>query len=65
MGIKRKQSGPAPVYPHRWQELAIDVNRMDEARREYMKANRSATLIQAHRACAEHLRTHRQRYSTG
>ncbi len=62
MGIKRKQKGMAPTYSERWKELATDINRMDEARAEYRKVHPAATLIQAHRACAEHLRKHRERY---
>ncbi len=64
MGIKRKQKGQAPVYPERWQNLATDINRMDAARQAYRDANPKATLIQAHRACAEHLRKHRARYNS-
>lgn len=49
MGIKRKKSGPTPIYSERWQNLATQESRQREAVQEYMSANKS-TLIEAHRA---------------
>lgn len=64
MGIKRKRSGPAPMFKERWQELAKSVDRIDDARYEYRRLHPEVSLIQAHRAVAafhrEYVKTYKR-----
>lgn len=49
MSIKHKRSGPVPIFPERWQELAKDPNRLVEAAREYRSVYKNASLVEAAR----------------
>ena len=62
MGIKKKQKGIAPTFPHRWQELATNEARSQEARQAYMDTHPKATLIESHRAVTAFQREYKQRY---
>lgn len=49
MGIKRKRTGPAPNAVERWQQLALDPKRLNEARQEYRTVYPKVSLVEAHR----------------
>ena len=56
MGIKNKRKGPTPNTLERWQQLALDPNRLSEARREYRAVNPKVSLVEAHRIVNEYVR---------
>ena len=62
MGIKKKKSGPAPTYSERWQVLAQNINRLDEARAAYREANPQVSIVEAHRVVGAFHKKHRERY---
>lgn len=60
MSIKRKRSGPVPIFQERWKELATDEKRLVEATKEYRSAHPSATLVEAAREVRHFNRTFKQ-----
>ena len=60
MGIKNKRSGPVPNALQRWQQLALDPRRLNEARSEYRSANPKVSLVEAHRIVSEYARKNKK-----
>ena len=63
MGIRNKRPGPMPIYPERWQELAKDGKRLNEAAKEYWFSHRGLSLFEAMRHVREFHQKHVAKFS--